>query len=171
MGLVWRTVDLFLLGDERAGQSLHELRGRTAALRCEAIAFIADVLGAMVHARAGRLDIAEAAATDACKRALAAGDSDAPAYLGAMVAALRHWQGRDQEMVDFVRSMATRPSLGVNAHVYLATDATLSATIGDLDSAEEAQSADPGYRRHCPGRTRAGNRPAQRPLHGGHMSL
>ena len=60
--LCWRTVDLFLLGDVRAGQSLEELRERTAAEACEALCFVSDVLAAMVLARAGRFEKAEAAA-------------------------------------------------------------------------------------------------------------
>jgi hypothetical protein len=138
MGLCWRTVDLFLLGDPRAGQSLEELRERSAADRCEAVAFVADVLGAMVLARSGRLVEAEAAATSTLERGAAAGDPDAANYYGAMLAPLRYWQGREAEVIDLVRSISTSPRLGFNDHVYVATDAMFSASLGDVDSAEEA---------------------------------
>jgi hypothetical protein len=138
MGLCWRTVDLFLLGDSRAGQSLEELRQRSAAAKCEAIAFVADILGAMVLARTGAFDRAEAAATAALERGTIAGDLDAPAYYGAMLAALRWWQGRGAEVLGVVRTISTSPRLGPNDHVYVAADALLSATQGDVDSAEEA---------------------------------
>ena len=138
MGLCWRTSDLFLLGDGRAGQSLEELRERSAAEGCEALAFVGDVLGAMVLARAGRLAEAEVAATDACERGTAAGDPDAPAYFGAMLAPLRYWQGREAEVIDLVRTISTSPRLGFNDHVYVAVDAMFSAALGDVDSAEEA---------------------------------
>jgi hypothetical protein len=43
MGLCWRTVDLFLLGEPRARQSLTELRERSVAADCAAVTFITDV--------------------------------------------------------------------------------------------------------------------------------
>jgi tetratricopeptide (TPR) repeat protein len=138
MGLCWRTSDLFLLGDARAGQSLEEFRERSAAEGCEALGFVADVLGAMVLARAGRLEEAEVVATEAFARGTAAGDPDAPAYFGAMLAPLRYWQGREAEVIDLVRTISTSPRLGFNDHVYVAVDAMFSAALGDVDSAEEA---------------------------------
>jgi tetratricopeptide (TPR) repeat protein len=138
MGLCWRTVDLFLIGDPRAGHSLEELRERSAVESCDALGFIADVLAAMVLARAGRLDDAEAASASALERGTQVGDPDAPAYYGAMLAALRWWQGRGTEVIEVVRSISTSPRLGFNDHVYVAGDAALSAVLGDLDSAEEA---------------------------------
>lgn len=138
MGLCWRTVDLFLLGDTRAGQSLEELRERSAAEACEALCFVSDVLGAMVLARAGHFERAEAAATKALERGTAAGDPDVPAYYGAMLAALRWWQGREKEVIELVRTTSMSPRLGFNDHVYVAADALLSAAIGDFDSSEES---------------------------------
>ncbi len=138
MGLCWRTVDLFLLGDPRAGQSLVELTERAQAEECEALGFVADVLAAMVLARAGRFERAEAVATEACDRGARAGDPDALAYFGAMLAPLRWWQGRASEIVETVRTISTSPRLGTNDHVYVAADALLSAALGDTDSSEEA---------------------------------
>lgn len=138
IGLCWRTVDLFLIGDQRAAQSLEELRERSAVEGCDALGFIADVLAAMVLARAGRFDDAEAASSGAVERGMEVGDPDAPAYFGAMLAALRWWQGRGTEVIEVVRSISTSPRLGFNDHVYVAGDAALSAVLGDLDSSEEA---------------------------------
>jgi tetratricopeptide (TPR) repeat protein len=138
VGLCWRTVDLFLLGDPRGVQSLQELRERSAAEECEAITFIAEVLGAMTVARAGRFEEAESAATRAADRGAAAGDPDAPAYYGAMLAVLRWWEGRGSEVLEAVRSLSISPRLGLNDHVYVAADALLSASTGDLDGAEDA---------------------------------
>lgn len=137
MGLCWRTVDLFLLGDARANQSLHELRERSATASCGALEFIADVLEAMTIARAGRFEQAEAVAVHAAHRGGAVGDPDAPAYVGAMLAALRWWQGREEEIVDLVRDTSISPRLGQNDHVYVAANALLSASLGDSDEAEE----------------------------------
>ncbi|MGD0085158.1 MAG: hypothetical protein ABSD78_18475 [Acidimicrobiales bacterium] len=138
MGLCWRTVDLFLLGDPRAPQSLTELRERSAAADCAALIFITEVLDAMLLARAGKLEDAEQAAALALERGTSAGDPDAPAYYGAMIAALRWWQGRPAEILDVVRTIAASPRLGLNDHPYVAADGVLSVTVGDLDAAEEA---------------------------------
>lgn len=138
MGLCWRTVDLFLLGSPRAAQSLAELTRRSEAEGCEAVGFIADVLGAMVASRAGRFADAEAAATAAAERGTKVGDPDVGAYFAAVVAAQSWWQGRTADVVAWVRELSTSPQLGFNDHVYVATDAALSATLGDADSAEEA---------------------------------
>jgi hypothetical protein len=138
MGLCWRTVDLFLLGDPHAEQSHQELRERAEAAGCEAVAFVADVIAATCLARRGRLADAEAAASAALERGVAAGDPDAPAYFGAMLSALRWWQGRAAEVIDLVRAVSTSPRLGPNDHAYVAADALLSAALGDVDAAEEA---------------------------------
>lgn len=138
VGLCWRTVDLFLLGNPSARQSLSELTERSQAGSCEALAFIADVLAAMVLVRAGRFEEAERAATDAVARGTAVGDPDAGAYYGAMLAVLRWWQGRAGELIPFVREISSSPRLGFNDHVYVGADAVLSALAGDTDGAEEA---------------------------------
>ncbi|HEY1831078.1 MAG TPA: hypothetical protein VGG38_12635 [Acidimicrobiales bacterium] len=138
MGLCWRTVDLYLKGDHRAGQSLAELRERSDAESCEALSFVSDVLRAMTLARAGHFEEAEMAASRSLERGTAAGDPDAPAYYGAMLGALRWWQGREQEVIGLIREISTSPRLGFNDHVYVAADALLSFTLGDLDCTEEA---------------------------------
>jgi hypothetical protein len=114
---------------------LHE-RAEDAA--CAAVAFVADVMGAMRLARAGKFQDAEAAAANACVRGRTVGDSDAPVYFGAMLSALRWWQGRGAEIIDEVRALAASPLLGTNAQAYMASDAALSASLGDTDGAAEA---------------------------------
>ena len=138
MGLCWRTVDLFLAGSPRAPQSLNELRQRSEAEGCEAIAFIAQMLGAMTISRSGRLAAAEAAASAAAEQGERVGDPDGAAYYAAIIAAQRWWQGRAGEILTFVRELSASPKLGYNDHVYVAADAALSASAGDIDSAEEA---------------------------------
>jgi len=130
MGLCWRTVDLFLVGDPHAEQSHQELRERSEAAGCEAIAFVADVVTATCLARRGRLADAEVTAASALERGKAAGDPDAPAYFGAMLAALRWWQGRAAEIIDLVRAASASPRLGPNDHVYVAADAVLYSDGG-----------------------------------------
>jgi hypothetical protein len=55
-----------------------------------------------------------------------------------MMSALRWWQGRAGEILEVVRAMAASPRLGLNDHPYVAADGLLSATVGDIDAAEEA---------------------------------
>jgi len=92
----------------------------------------------MTIARSGRFEDAEAASTAAARRGSAVGDPDAPAFFAAMLAALRWWQGREEEIIDLVRDISTSPRLGFNDHVYVAANALLSAALGDVDAAEEA---------------------------------
>src|SRR4051794_34867514 len=53
MGLVWRTIDLYLLGDRRAARSRRELLERLAVDRCDAVMFVARAIDVMVAMREG----------------------------------------------------------------------------------------------------------------------
>jgi hypothetical protein len=138
MGLCWRTVDLFLLGNPRARQSLTELREQLAIHGCEALSYTADVLEAMLLARAGQLIDAEEAANLALKRGAEVGDPDAANCYGALVIAMRWWQGRADEITELVGSLSTATEMGLNDHAYIATFGLMSACIGDVESAEES---------------------------------
>src|SRR5262249_35115114 len=93
---------------------------------------------AMRLARGGRLADAEAVAAAAFERGVAAGDPDAPAYFGAMLAALRWWQGRAAEVIEQVRAVSSSPRLGPNDHVYVGAGAALSAALRARGATEEA---------------------------------
>jgi hypothetical protein len=138
MGLLWRTIDLFLLGNPRAAQSLDELRAWLAHNDCEAIAFVVATLDAMLAARTGELDKAESLAEAARVLGERAGDPDVMHCFGALITCIRWWQGRASEIADFVRVTSTAPGLGLNDHVYVATHALMSASCGNVDTAEEA---------------------------------
>lgn len=138
MGLCWRTIDLFLLGDPHAGQCLTEFRERSERTGTEAFQFIVDVLDAMLLARGGKLEEAEQTAAKGLERGISAGDPDAPAYHGSLLTALRWWQGRAGEVLDVARELAVSPRLGAGEHVYVAAVALLSASVGDSEAATEA---------------------------------
>ncbi|HET6773653.1 MAG TPA: hypothetical protein VFH36_10100 [Acidimicrobiales bacterium] len=78
MGLCWRAVDLFLLGDGRAGRALEDLRERADALMSQNILYIIEVLDVMRLIRAGRLDEAVAAAERCYELGIEVGEIDLP---------------------------------------------------------------------------------------------
>ena len=111
MGLCWRAVDLFLLGDDRAVRALEDLRARADALECQNILYIVDVLDVMLLIRAGRLDDAEASAAGCYDRGVAVGEVDAFGYLGAHTVAIRWIQGRDAEILEAAEEIAASNTL------------------------------------------------------------
>ena len=62
MGLCWRAVDLFGLGDPGAERALAELRARADAVGCRSILYVVSAMDVMLLIRAGRLAEAERAA-------------------------------------------------------------------------------------------------------------
>ena len=138
MGLCWRAVDLFLLGDDRATRALEDLRARADALECENILYIVDVLDVMLLVRAGRLDEAEAAAARCYDRGVAVGEVDAIGYLGAHTLAIRWIQGRDAEILDAAEEMAASPTLVEAEFGFRASVAAISARAGHHERARAA---------------------------------
>jgi hypothetical protein len=135
MGLCWRAVDLFLLGDERALRALEDLRERADALACQAILYIVDVLDVMLLVRAGRLDEAESAAQRCFDRGVEVGEVDTIGYLGAHLLAIRWVQGRDGELGDLAEEVASSPTLVEDEFAFRATSALLAARAGHTDRA------------------------------------
>ncbi|TMR96003.1 ATP-binding protein [Nonomuraea basaltis] len=135
MGLCWRTVDLFLLGDPQAERSLAELRERAEFLTCRTIGYIVAVIDVMLLIRAGRLEEAEAKASDCYPLGEQVGDADALGYLGAHLAAIRWAQGRESDVLDMVSAVATSPTLVPSEFAFRATVACFTAAAGRHDEA------------------------------------
>lgn len=135
MGLCWRAVDLFHLGDQRAGQALENLRLRADTLNCQHITYIVDVLDVMLLVRAGRLDEAEAKAVSCHERGEQLGEADATSYLAAHLLAIRWIQGRDAELLDAALDMAVSPQLVVAEFAFRAASGTVAARAGERDRA------------------------------------
>jgi len=112
-GLLWRTVDLYLLGDPDADRSLTELRERSSALGVATVNYIVACIDVMRLIRAGRLDDAEAAAGPCLQLGLEVGDADATGYYGAQLLAIRWFQGRDAELAELVSGVVESASLAV----------------------------------------------------------
>jgi tetratricopeptide (TPR) repeat protein len=138
MGLCWRAVDLFLMGDPGAERALEDLRERADALACQNILYIVDVLDVMLLVRRGRLAEAEAAAARCHDRGTAVGEVDTFGYLGAHTLAIRWIQGRDGELVEAAEQVAASPTLVQAEFAFRATAAALAARAGFRDRARAA---------------------------------
>ena len=135
LGLCWRTVDLFHLGDPRAPTAHADLRERADALGCLSVLYIAEAMAVMLLIRAGRLAEAEAKANTCFALGSEVGDADAPGYLGVHLTTIRWLQGRDAEMLDTVAQIADSPGLNPAEFGFQATLVCLTARAGRLDEA------------------------------------
>jgi tetratricopeptide (TPR) repeat protein len=137
MGLCWRTVDLFHLGDRRAVRGLHELRERADQMGCLSIRYVADAMEVMLLIRDGRLDDAEEKALECFDLGTRVGDADAEGYLGAHLATIRWLQGRDAEALGAVEQLADSPTLNPSEFAFQATIAATAARLGKHDQARD----------------------------------
>jgi hypothetical protein len=137
LGLCWRTVDLFHLGDHRAERTLVELRRRADALGCLSIRYIVDAIETMLLIRSGRLEQAEACASACYELGARVGDPDATGILGAHLMSIRWLQGRDIEMLPMVEEIAGSPGLNPAEFAFQATAASLAARDGQREKAEQ----------------------------------
>jgi len=141
MGLCWRTVDLFHLGDPRGGRALAELRERADALGCRSILYIVNVLDVMLLIRAGALEEAEAQAQRCHRLGTEVGDADALGYHGAQLVVIRWLQGRGTELLDLVEEMTVSSTLMRKEFGFRAAAASLAADAGRRDRARTALAA------------------------------
>ncbi|SDY98965.1 hypothetical protein SAMN05421504_108153 [Amycolatopsis xylanica] len=138
MGLLWRTIDLFLLGDPHAERSFSEVSGSTAARRNTAVWFAVAGMRVMLGIRTGRLDEAERLAYECAEYGKAAGNADEVGWLGAQLAAIRWYQGRIAELAGPLTELANSPKLSETDNGFLPTLAVAAATAGDLRTARGA---------------------------------
>ncbi|MEO6083195.1 MAG: hypothetical protein ABIQ18_08815, partial [Umezawaea sp.] len=138
MGLLWRTVDLFLLGDPHAERSLAELSASAAVNRNAAASFARTGMQVMVDIRAGRLDDAEKLAHECAARGRVTGDADYLGWYGAQLVAIRWYQGRVGELVEVLQGIANSPTLSATDDAFVAGLAVAAATAGDTRVARGA---------------------------------
>jgi hypothetical protein len=131
IGLMWRTVDLFVDGDGRAATSLSELRTMLTARQHLAIDLVADAIDVMLDIRAGRLAEAEARAGDCAWRGGVAGDTDAEVRYGAQLVAIRWYLGRIGELAPMLGEFAGTPGRGPTDTFFLSAVAMAAAAAGD----------------------------------------
>lgn len=130
VGLCWRAVDLFLLGDPGACTALEELRLRADALRCRSILFIVSAMEVMLAIRAGRFNQAEEASAACFELGGEVGDADALAYRGAHLCAIRFFQGREAELADLSASIAASPTLEERERAFASAAALCALRAG-----------------------------------------
>lgn len=130
-GLCWRTVDLYLLGDQRAERSFEELCERSTALGTRSIGYIAAVMDVMRAFRSGELDRAEALAGEALALGQAIGDADALGYYGGHLLGIRWAQGRTGELHQTVIDVMASATLRRQDRIYPALLAYTHALRGD----------------------------------------
>ena len=138
MGLVWRTCNGILAGDDRARRSLGELRRALEAEPCDALAYVVATWEVMLTIRAGRLRDAEHLAEGCLRLGTDAGDVDAANWYGAQLIAIRWAQGRVGELlglVDELDQSGTVPELG---GISTAALAVAAASAGDELTARSA---------------------------------
>ncbi|MFC5833030.1 hypothetical protein [Nonomuraea insulae] len=136
MGMLWRTVDLFLDASPFAELSLEELRGLLAVKDHLAIGFVVSAIEVMMSIRAGRFGEAEELAAVSAERGEDAGDVDATGWYGAQLAAVRWFQGRGAELVPVLAELVNSPTLSALDHSSLAGLAAATARAGDRRTAE-----------------------------------
>jgi hypothetical protein len=138
LGLVWRTVDLFLAADPRAERSLSELRAMLTEHDHGAVRFVASAVEVMLDLRAGRFEAAEAAAAAGAELGRAVGDADAVGWHGVQVLAVRWYQGRAHELAPMLATLVAAPALGVVEIGFFAALAVVAAAGGDRRAAAGA---------------------------------
>jgi tetratricopeptide (TPR) repeat protein len=131
MGLLWRTVDLFLLGDPHAERSFAELAASAQAARNSAVDFARSAMRVMLSIRSGDLGEAERLAEQCAERGREAGDADHVGWYGAQMVAIRWYQGRIGEFVDVLSGIANSPTLSAIDNGFLAALAVAAASAGD----------------------------------------
>lgn len=135
MGLLWGTVDRYLLGDPMADRWLAELRNRLREQRHEAVGFVVEAMLVMLALRAGRLREAEALAARCARAGEAAGDVDAPGWYTAQIMTIRWYQGRSAELVPDLEALAGATSTGAVDVASFAGLAVAHAAAGDTTRA------------------------------------
>ena len=131
LGLMWRTVDLFLAGDRRAGRLRRELQQRLDVDRCDCLAYVAAAVDVMTAMRAGRLEEAERLADACLQLGLDVGDADALGWYGAQLMAIRWLQGRAGELLPMALDLAHSPTVAEPIEAFAGAVAAVAAAAGD----------------------------------------
>ncbi|TMR95131.1 hypothetical protein EJK15_30255 [Nonomuraea basaltis] len=131
MGLLWRTVDLYLAADPHAERALEELRGLLDEHDYLAAGYVVNAIDVMLAIRAGRFDEAEKSAGECFERGVVAGDMDATGWYGGQLGAIRWYQGRAAELLPVLSDLVSSPTLSPIDNSYPAGLALAAAVAGD----------------------------------------
>ncbi|MDQ3453970.1 MAG: hypothetical protein M3513_00480 [Actinomycetota bacterium] len=138
MGLLWRTVDLFLAGHPHAERSLAELRALTEEHGHAAVGYVVAAMDVMLCIRRGQFEPAERLAEQCAERGRTVGDADAEGWYGAHISAIRWFQGRSAELMPLLAEVVSSPTLAASNDAYFAALAVSAAGAGDRAGASGA---------------------------------
>jgi DNA-binding CsgD family transcriptional regulator len=139
MGLLWRTVDLFLLGHVEAERSLADLRLRAEQLDMLLARNVVAAIETMMLMRAGQLTRAEETAAACHALGSEVGDADADPWYLAQAFAIRWMRGRAGEFLPLVEQLARGTALvHANAGYLWTVEAVVAAEAGADDQARRA---------------------------------
>ncbi len=138
MGLVWRTCNAILAGDDRARRSLGELRRALEVEPCDALAFVVAAWDVMLTMRSGRLGDAERMAEACFHLGTDVGDVDAVNWYGAQLIAVRWAQGRVGELLGLVDELDQSGTVPERGGISTAALAVVAASAGDEVTARSA---------------------------------
>ncbi|MFI6333242.1 hypothetical protein ACIBBG_33945 [Micromonospora chersina] len=138
MGLLQRTVNLFLDADPHVERCLEELRGMLGRVDHLAIRFSVQAIDVMRAIRSGDLTEAEALAASCVQRGRLAGDADVIGWHGAHLIAINWFRGRIDELLPMLRELVNSPMLSPVDSSIAAALAVSAATAGDHRLAEGA---------------------------------
>jgi DNA-binding CsgD family transcriptional regulator len=139
MGLLWRTVDLFLLGHVEAERSLADLRVRAEQFDMLLARDVVAAIDTMLLMRAGRMGEAEAAAAACHRLGTEVGDADADPWLLGQLFAIRWMEGRGGDFLDAVEQLVHGTVLvHANAGYLWTVEAVVAAEAGVRDRARRA---------------------------------
>lgn len=136
--LLWRVVDHLLTGSPRLGRAHRELRRRLGQTRCDAIAYLADLIDVTLMVRAGRLQEAERRADECLVAGRQLGDQDADGFHLAQMVSIRYLEGRGHELPELVASMVDSAEVAEPAAGFRAVIAAFSADSGEHPAARRA---------------------------------
>jgi hypothetical protein len=131
MGMLWRTVDMFLDADPHAERSLGELRSMLAERDSLAVGFVVSAMEVMLAIRTGQFDEAEGLLKVCADRGEAAGDIDVAGWCGGQLVAIKWYQDRLPELLPMLDELVHSPSLSAVDNSYFAALAVAAALAGD----------------------------------------
>lgn len=130
MGLMWRSVDLFLDADPQARRSLAELLAELAGGEHLAVTFVAKAMQVMLAIRAGDFDQAETLAGECVAAGELCGDADAASWYSAQLLAIRWFQGRVADLLPMLSGRVHSLELSDIDEAHLAALAVAAAVAG-----------------------------------------
>jgi hypothetical protein len=138
IGLMWRTVDLFMAGDWRAARSLRELTNTPGWRDCACVRYVVAAIEVMLSIRSGAFDVAERRAAECFELGVEVGDADGRGWFGVQLMAIRWLQGRAGELYTAIQDLASCPSMVESNDAVLAAVAAAGAWAGQHDEARGA---------------------------------